>query len=89
MTDITNILITLASKVGALEIRVDTLERQLKEPIKQAEDASQSLMEAVEAMKDAMSKNSLIAEQFLSFDIGEDGELKEMEQKVAGEEGDV
>jgi hypothetical protein len=89
MTDITNILITLASKIGALETRVDTLEQKLQEPIKQAEDASQSLMEAVEAMKDAMSKNSLIAEQFLSFDIGEDGELKEMEQKVAGEEGDV
>jgi hypothetical protein len=89
MTDITNILITLASKIGALDTRVDTLEKQLKEPIKQAEDASQSLLEAVEAMKDAMSKNSLIAEQFLSFDIGEDGDLKEMEQAVAGEDGNV
>ena len=82
-------LMTLALKIGALESRIVALERLLQEPIKQTEDAAQSLSDAVEAMKEALSKNSAIAEQFLSFDIGEDGELKAMEQRVSGEDGNV
>jgi hypothetical protein len=89
MSDLSDAFLTLATRLGSLEARIVALEQKLQEPIQQTEDAAQSLLEAVEAMKDAMSKNSAIAEQFLSFDIGEDGELKAMEQKVAGEDGNV